>query len=108
MDPHGLAELRSITLHREVAARLRADRRHLERARTRVASWLTTGAVPALYARQWEELLVRPLDELCAFLVDPGELARELRQVTPFAGVVDARTRWRIWREVALRAEDAP
>jgi hypothetical protein len=33
-------------------------------------------------------------------LVDPGESARALRQCSPFAGVVDSRTRWSIWRAV--------
>jgi hypothetical protein len=28
---------------------------------------------------------------------------RALRQCTPFAGVVDPRTRWRIWRETRAR-----
>lgn len=103
VDPHRLAEERSIALHRAVAERLRADARVLDAARERVAGWLATGSVHELHARRWRAVLDLPLDELCAFLVDGGELARELRQSTPFAGVVDARTRWRIWREVAER-----
>jgi hypothetical protein len=35
--------------------------------------------------------------------VDPAEGARALRQCSPFAGVIDPRTRWRIWREVRER-----
>ncbi len=105
MEPHQLAEERSIELHREVARRLRVDDRVLDATRARVAAWLESGDVPELYARRWQRILDLPIEDLCAFLVDPGELARELRQVTPFAGVVDPRTRWRIWRDVARRAE---
>lgn len=105
VNRHRLAEERSIALHREVAARLRADPRHLDAARARVAGWLATGEVSATYARRWREVLDLPLDDLCAILVDPGQPARDLRQCTPFAGVVDPRTRWRIWREAAERAE---
>lgn len=105
MNRHRLAEERSIELHREIAVRLRTDPRHLAAARERVAGWLATGRVSQLYARRWQEQLDLPLDDLCAFLVDPGERARELRQATPFAGVVDPRTRWRIWRETAARFE---
>ena len=104
MNRHQLAEERSIALHREVAVRLHADPRHVAAARARVASWLATGDVSEIYARRWQQWLDLPLDELCACLVDPGELARELRQATPFSGVVDPRTRWRIWREEAERA----
>jgi hypothetical protein len=103
MDRHRLAEERSIALHREVAARLRADATLVDAARVRVDGWLATGDVHEHYARGWRDLLDRPLDELCAFLVDPGEHARAMRQCTPFAGVVDPRTRWRIWREEAER-----
>jgi|GEM_PF-3948908 len=52
------------------------------------------------YARAWNEVLARPLVEIAAFLVDPREHARELRQSTPFAGVLPPRERWRLWREV--------
>jgi hypothetical protein len=37
--------------------------------------------------------------------VDESEEARALRQVTPFAGAIDPRTRWRIWREVRAALE---
>jgi hypothetical protein len=104
MHGHHLAEERSIALHQEVAKRLRADPRQVAVARARVASWLRTGEVSSHYALRWQAILGLPLDDLCAFLVDPSREARDLRQCTPFAGVVDPRTRWRIWREVAERA----
>ena len=46
----------------------------------------------------------RPTPEIGAFLTDDGEHATELRQSTPFAGALDPRERWRIWREVGNRA----
>jgi hypothetical protein len=63
--------------------------------------------VARLYAEEWARVLAGSLDEACALLVDDSERARALRQVTPFAGVVDARTRWRIWREVRERLESS-
>jgi hypothetical protein len=107
VDAHRLAEERSIALHAAVAERLRADPRLLDRARARVQGWLAHGPVHPRYARAWAELLARPLEEVCAAIVDPGERARALRQSTPFAGVIDARTRWRIWRQVRARLERA-
>jgi hypothetical protein len=100
MASHRLAEERSLALHREIAKRVRNDPRVLERARARVARWLETGDVSGYWAEEWRAVLSRSIEEICAFLVDEGEYARAMRQMTPFAGVIDPRTRWRIWREV--------
>lgn len=108
MDPHRLAELRSIELHRAVAARLRRDPDVLARARARVRAWLSEDSVHRHYARAWADALELPLDELCALLVADDEHARAMRQCTPFAGAVDPRTRWRIWRDTrAAHGDDA-
>lgn len=107
MKGHRLAEERSLALHRAIASRLAADPSLVERARARVRLWLETGEVAHPYARAWEDVLSRSLSEICAFLVDEGEHARALRQVTPFAGVIDPRTRWRIWRQVREAMESS-
>ena len=107
MDLHRLGEERSIAYHRVIAARIAADPSILARARARVRTWLETGDAPPEYARAWEEVLSRPQPEILAFLVDPGPRARELRQSTPFAGVLVPRERWAIWRAVRERAGGA-
>ncbi len=84
MDATALAERASLELHRAVADRLLADPAQVERARRR--------------AEAWAEALSRPLVELTRLLEDPGERACQLRQTSPLAGVLDARTRWAIWR----------
>lgn len=105
MDPHRLAEERSIAYHRAVAERLRGDPALLAVARDRVERAIAEGGRAAPYAERWRTALDGPLDVLLALLVDEGEHARALRQATPFAGFVDARERWRIWREVRERGE---
>jgi hypothetical protein len=50
-------------------------------------------------------LLELPLPQLSAQLVDPSQRARDLRQATPFAGALDPRERWRLWKEVRDRWE---
>jgi hypothetical protein len=99
MPPHELAERRSIRLHAAVAERLLARPVLLEDARARVAAWRTDATVARMYAEEWADLLDRPLEELAARLVEPSERMHDLRQVSPFAGILDARTRWRVLRE---------
>jgi hypothetical protein len=98
MSPHRQAEERSVALHAAVAHRLRERPELMEVARARVRTWLADGDRP--YARAWDSLLRLPLEELCDALVDRSERGATLRQCSPFAGVVDARSRWRILREL--------
>jgi len=107
VNAHRLAEERSLALHRAIADKLDSDPESLERARARVRGWLESAEVSPHWARAWEEVLSRPLPEIRSFLVDESEQARALRQVTPFAGAIDPRTRWRIWREVREAMERA-
>lgn len=106
MEPHRLAEARSLAYHRMVADRLATEPAILARARARVAAWLQQ-TPPPYYALQWAELLAGTLPALQRFLADPGEKATELRQSTPFAGAIDPRERWRLWREIAERLQVA-
>lgn len=87
-----------------LAERLLADPTLVDRARLRVVNWLQSGSVHRRYAEAWRMLLDRPLPELVAALPEISEQMHDLRQVSPFAGVLDARTRWRIHRAVRERA----
>jgi len=98
IDPHRLAEERSIAYHRAIAERIRRDPVILARARERVRDWLAGPGEPRHYALAWQEILQRNEHAIAAFLTDRGEEARELRQSTPFAGALTARERWALWR----------
>ena len=104
---HAVAEGTSLQLHRAVAERLRAEPALVERARRRVEGWLRDGTVAKPYAEAWREILSCPAGEVALFLEDQGERARQLRQTSPFAGFLDARTRWVVWRR-ARRGAGAP
>jgi hypothetical protein len=91
--------LRSLALHRLIADRL--DVELLERARERVGGWLAVdGPVDHRWARQWENLLNLPIAELKSRLIEDSEQMRDLRQSTPFAGVVREQERRKILQEV--------
>jgi len=104
-NSHRLAEERSLALHREIAERISSDPRVLELARKRVRDAVAAGGPARPWYERWQEILGRSPTEVASFLIDDGEEARALRQVTPFAGVIPARRRWRIWREVRERWE---
>jgi hypothetical protein len=100
VSDHQLAERRSLAYHGEIATRLDADPALLSRARSRVESWLSSGAVARFYAEQWRDILARSRAEVQIALLDPSEPMRMLRQVSPFAGALAPRDRWRIGRSV--------
>jgi hypothetical protein len=108
MDPHRLAEERSVAYHRVIAGRLRDRPEILDNARRRVQDWLASRENPPFYARKWAEILAGDVSAIAAFLVDRSELATELRQSTPFAGALDPRERWKIWRETRDRFAQTP
>lgn len=98
MEGHRTAERRSLAYHRAIAERIGRDPSIVDAARERVRAWRD---VHARYVEAWREILARPSAEIAALLVEDSERMTMLRQVSPFAGVLDARTRWEIWRSVA-------
>ena len=50
---------------------------------------------------EWRDILSRPVDEIAATVLDSGLHGRELRHVTPFAGVLSNAERSRVYREFA-------
>lgn len=85
----------------------RGENRHAPRSCRAGAQEGASATKAGFIGRAWDELLSRPMGEVLASIVDPGERARELRQSSPFAGVLTAAERWRIWREVGERARGA-
>ena len=97
---------RSLALHEAIARRLIEDPdRVLERARQTLL--LMTGRQPgaAPLLREWEAILRRPPSEVADVLVDPHPRARELRQVTPFAGILSPAERTRVYTRFAESEE---
>lgn len=95
---------RSRALHRAIAERLRerpaavlAHARH-NLATLRAAN--TDGSADP-WLDCWAGLLAGPLDVVVGVLTTPEPWADELRQNTPFAGILAPRERWDIYREHA-------
>jgi hypothetical protein len=100
VDPHRLAELRSIALHEAIGTEIVRRPELVEAARQRVHSSSAEGKLAPAHRDAWLRILDRPIEDVVAFLREDSEEARELRQATPFTGIIGARQRWSIWRAV--------
>lgn len=87
----------SLALGRLTAAELLRDPGTvLDRARQRVAKALadpTLAEGSRRWVLAWNDILDRSLEDVVAILIDPGERGYELRQNTPFVGILSDRER---------------
>jgi hypothetical protein len=88
---HRAAELQALAYHRLVAERL--DDQVAEEARRRLARWLATARIHPTWAEEWQRVLALPLPKLRTAISADTPRARELRQTSPFTGVLDERER---------------
>lgn len=110
LDPHRLAEARSLAAHRVIAERLTRSPELLDMARARVEGWLRESSSirphGKIWAEAWRELLAGEPGAVARAIVDDSERGRALRQSTPFAGALDPRERWRLWARVREEFEE--
>jgi transcriptional regulator with XRE-family HTH domain len=93
---------RSLGLHRAIARQLRQNPDAvLAQARHCLATMMARQEGLSLPLREWSVLLDRPVEALLPLLADLDPWARELRHVTPFAGVLTAAERAEVYRRFA-------
>lgn len=108
MKDHRLIDERSLAFDRLVTEKLRAEPDLVGQARANVERWLVTcsaGVRPILL--EWQRLLEGPTDALFAQLEATDARAAQLRQSSPFCGVITAEERNRVLREFHLRESSA-
>lgn len=99
---------RSIAVHRAIAEQLLADPVHgIARARRNLRLMRTRHPHARHLFDLWRRLLTLPVTDLAELLVDPRPWMRELRQVTPFAGLLDAAQRAAVYRAFAEEESSA-
>jgi hypothetical protein len=93
---------RSLALHRAIARRLEAaPGPTLARARRTLERMIRRHPAARPLLSRWRRILELPVAEIVEVLTDPRPAARELRHVTPFAGILDARARSEVYRRFA-------
>ena len=97
-EPHDRAERRNRAYHAAVAGRLNRDT--VQRALHQLWRWSEEGNIDPRYAVEWEALLRRPLPEIKSALTEESQTARDLRQNSPFAGLLSEPERRKILEDI--------
>ena len=100
---HRLVEARSLAMHAVIAAKIERDASLLAVPRENLRRWRSRWdeKVPAWFS-EWVRILERPWPQIAAVITEPSENGARLRQSSPFAGVLTAVERRRIYE--AFRA----
>lgn len=98
---HRMPEMQSLAYHRAVAERL--DEGIVDEARRRLRNWRRDELIDRRWADEWERILSLPLPRIAKAISADSKPARELRQTSPFAGVLTEQERQRLFRAVEER-----
>lgn len=85
-ESHAEATDRALAYHRALARRL--TRKHVEDASYRLRKWGLEGKLDPAYQDRWDEILRGSLSEIQTVLVEDSPDAADLRQNSPFAGLI--------------------
>ena len=95
-------EEKSLAIHRQIAARLlRSPQPTVAKARSNLISLRSADrGHSARWLSEWDELLDRPTDEIVTAMLARTQRGIDLRQMTPFAGVLTVAERRKALRSV--------
>jgi hypothetical protein len=96
---HATIDQVSLELAHRVAGQLRLHPELMAVARANLARWsrqnAATGSLLRCYA-EWQEIIARPVDEVCDLLCAETDQGQRLRQNSPFVGVLSPAEVWAI------------
>ncbi len=91
---------RSLAFHQAIVKRLRKEPAAiLGRTKMNLGRLLKMHPGARKLLSQWQDWLNLPLEELIAKMLDPFPEARDMRQVSPFSGVLDPKERARVLQQ---------
>jgi hypothetical protein len=97
-DGHDRAERRSLAYHRALARSL--DRRMADDALRQVWKWRLQGRIDPYYADRWERVLHGSVADVRRAISEDSEDAGDLRQSSPFAGMLSEPERRKLVQQV--------
>ncbi len=99
---HRVPELQALVYHRAIAERL--DDQIVDDARRRLRRWSRSGRIDPRWSDEWDRILAMPLPEIQSAISADSKRARELRQTSPFAGILTEQERRRLVKAVEERS----
>jgi len=100
---HRTAELQALAYHRLIAERLTPAM--VAAAQRRLRQWEQDGRIDPRWAREWQHLLKQPISRIAKTIGAQSKRSAELRQTSPFAGLLTPQERRRLTRAVEERAK---
>jgi hypothetical protein len=95
---HCRLDARSLALHCAIARKIDKNPALLDIAHRNITVWgKRYGEAIPKYLLEWKQILRRPWPEIAAVMTAPSERSTALRQSSPFAGVLSAAERRRIY-----------
>lgn len=104
---HGYQDRVSLELHRRIAAELPRRPEWIAQARDTLRRWSARYADSPGELRlfeEWHRILDRPIEEVCAVLLDESEEGVRLRHNAPFTGILSPKEVWDIKARVRHEA----
>lgn len=93
-------DLRSLAYHEVVARHVRKNpQAHLAHALHNINKWRIEKPTVAPLFDRWQQWLQLPVPEMLTLMLSHSQTSRDMRQVSPFSGILSARER----RDVLLR-----
>jgi hypothetical protein len=105
---HRRLDARSLAMHALIAEKIRTDPQLVDVARNNLERWSARwpNKAPAWF-EEWRQILRWQWPRIAALLTEQSEHAIRLRQSSPFAGVLNAEERKRIYEAFRTRARDS-
>lgn len=72
----------------------------VDEARHLIWQWRDEGRIDPRYAKRWEKVLSRPIPEIRKTIGEDSQRGRDLRQNSPFAGMLSEPERRKILAEI--------
>lgn len=96
---HRLHEARSLAMHAAIVGKIDREPALLGKTRGNLRRWrkLEAHHPTPEWLKEWSALLKRPWPNIASLMVEPSERAARLRQSSPFAGLLSAVERKRIY-----------
>jgi hypothetical protein len=98
---HRVPERQALAYHRLVAERLTPSL--VSEARRRVRRWEDSAQIDPRWADEWHRLLEKPITEIAAEIGSGSPHAAQLRQTSPFAGLLTTQERRKLTEGVESR-----